>query len=65
MSERYNTTPSEGHASAREILRRVEPTRLLFDPSRARLKYTPSQNTNVARTFRKARLLARIQAAQA
>lgn len=41
--------------------RRTEPSRHLYDNA----KYTPSVNTNVARTFRKARLLARIQGASA
>ena len=63
-SNRYNPAPSEGHTSAVEIekiTRRTEPTRHLYDNA----KYTPSVNTNIARTFRKARLLARIQGASA
>lgn len=63
-----NTT-SESTASAVRILReipvmrRTEPTRSLFDPSSKRLKYVPREHTDVARTFRKHRLLARIQGA--
>ena len=53
-----------GHESAVRILRTVMPTRELFDPSRSRLKYVRSENTDIARTFRKARLLARLQEKQ-
>lgn len=55
---------SHGHESAQRILRTVQPTRELFDPSRSRLKYVRSENTDIARTFRKARLLAVIQGKQ-
>ena len=48
---------SEGHTSAVRILRTVQPTRHLYEGKR----YTPSHETNIARTFRKARLLAVIQ----
>lgn len=54
-------TISEGTLSAQNILRRVQPTRHLFDGA----KYVPSHETNIARTFRKARLLAVIQGKQA
>ncbi len=60
-----NSHTSEGHASALQILatvpeRRTEPTRHLYSGG----KYTPSHATNIARTFRKARLLARLQGAK-
>lgn len=61
-SNRYNTAPSEGHASAVEIekiTRRTEPTRHLYDNA----KYTPSHETDVSRTFRKFARLARMRAA--
>lgn len=58
-----NTVRTYPRSLATPEARRTEPTRSLFDPSDARLKYTKSENTNVARTFRKARLLARIQGA--
>lgn len=44
---------SEGTQSAQRILRTVQPTRRLFDPSAARLKYTPAAHTNVALTMEK------------
>lgn len=50
-----------GHESAVRILRTVQPTRHLYEGKR----YTPSHETNIARTFRKARLLARIQGVKA
>lgn len=53
-------TISEGTRSAKTILRRVEPMRHLYSGA----KYTPSHETNIARTFRKARLLAVIQGKQ-
>ena len=53
-----NTRTSEGTLSAQNILRRVEPTRSLYQGG----KYVPSHETNILRTFRKARLLARLQA---
>lgn len=59
-----NTSLSEGHTSAVRILRTVQPTRELFDPSRSRLKYVTSERTDIRRTFRKARLLALIQGKQ-
>ena len=49
-----------GHESALRILRTVQPTRHLYEGKR----YTPSHETNIARTFRKARLLAVIQGKQ-
>lgn len=49
-----------GHDSAVRILRTVQPTRHLYEGKR----YTPSHETNIARTFRKARLLAKLQAKQ-
>lgn len=49
-----------GHDSAVRILRTVQPTRHLYEGKR----YTPSHETNIARTFRKARLLAVIQGKQ-
>lgn len=51
---------SEGHTSAVRILRTVQPTRHLFDGA----KYVPSHETNIARTFRKFELLAKLQAKQ-
>lgn len=51
-------TISEGTRSAKTILRRVDPMRHLYSGA----KYVPSHATDIARTFRKARLLARIQA---
>ena len=51
---------SEGNQSAQRILRTVQPTRHLYSGA----KYTPSHATDIARTFRKARLLALIQAKQ-
>ena len=51
---------SHGHESAVRILRTVQPTRHLYQGKR----YTPSHETNIARTFRKARLLAVIQGKQ-
>lgn len=53
-------TISEGTQSAARILRTVQPTRHLYEGKR----YTPSHETNIARTFRKARLLAVIQGKQ-
>jgi hypothetical protein len=50
-------TISEGTASAARILKTVMPTRSLLNGG----KYVPAHETNVARTFRKARLLARLQ----
>ena len=49
-----------GHESAVRILRTVQPTRHLYSGA----KYVPAANTDIARTFRKARLLAVIQAKQ-
>lgn len=51
-----------GHESALRILRTVMPTRELFDPSRSRLKYVRSENTDIARTFRKFERLAAMKA---
>jgi hypothetical protein len=39
----------------------MTPTRSILDP---RFKYVPSYKTDIRRTFRKARLLARLQAAK-
>lgn len=41
---------------------RTEPTRKLCEPEkRKQFKYTPSEHTDVRRTFRKFRLLMRLQ----
>lgn len=49
-----------GHESALRILRRVQPTRHLYEGKR----YTPSHETNIARTFRTFERLARMKAKQ-
>lgn len=53
-------TISEGALSAQNILRRVQPTRHLYEGKR----YTPSHETNIARTFRTFERLARMKAKQ-
>ena len=47
-----------GHDSAVRILRTVQPTRHLYEGKR----YTPSHETNIARTFRTFERLARMKA---
>jgi hypothetical protein len=55
---------SEGTQSAQNILRTVQPTRSLFDPSSARLKYVRSEQTDIRRTWSKFARLARLQGAK-
>jgi hypothetical protein len=55
---------SEGHTSAVRILRTVQPTRILFDPSPSRLKYVKSEHTDIRRTLEKFARLARLQGAK-
>ena len=56
-------TISEGALSAQNILRRVQPTRSLFDKSKP-LQYVRSEHTDIRKTLDKFARLARLQGAK-